>query len=76
MTFETLEKSGKVRNFGVSNHNMMQIELLKTCVKQPLIINQLQFSVTESGMVTSGMNVNMKNFHIQHCLDFVFQNLI
>ena len=59
--FETLEKSGKVRNFGVSNHNMMQIELLKTCVKQPLIINQLQFSVTESGMVTSGMNVNMKN---------------
>ena len=59
--FDILEKSGKVRNFGVSNHNPMQIELLKTEVKQPLIINQLQFSLTEAGMVTSGMNANMKN---------------
>ena len=59
--FDKLESSGKVKYFGVSNQNMMQMELLKTCVKQPLIINQLQFSVTEAGMVTSGMNVNMKN---------------
>jgi len=59
--FSVLESSGKVKHFGVSNHNMMQIELLKTVVKQPLIINQLQFSVTEAGMITSGMNVNMKN---------------
>ena len=59
--FDSLESSGKVRNFGVSNHNAMQIELLKTAVKQPLVVNQLQFSVTEAGMVTSGMNVNMKN---------------
>ncbi len=59
--FDILETSGKVKYFGVSNHNMMQMELLKTAVKQPLIINQLQFSVTEAGMVTSGMNVNMKN---------------
>jgi predicted oxidoreductase len=59
--FDALESSGKVRHFGVSNQNLMQIELLKTAVKQPLIINQLQFSVTEAGLVTSGMNVNMKN---------------
>lgn len=59
--FDELESSGKVINFGVSNHNLMQIELLKTAVKQPLIINQLQFSVTEAGLVASGMNVNMKN---------------
>ena len=59
--FDILETSGKVRYFGVSNQNMMQMKLLKTAVKQPLIINQLQFSVTEAGMVTSGMNVNMKN---------------
>ena len=59
--FDILEASGKVRAFGVSNHNPMQVELLKTAVKQPLIINQLQFSPTEAGMVTSGMNVNMKN---------------
>ena len=59
--FEILESSGKVRHFGVSNHNPMQIELLKTAVKQPLVINQLQLSITEAGMITSGMNVNMKN---------------
>lgn len=59
--FDILEASGKVRHFGVSNQNMMQMELLKTAVKQPLSVNQLQFSVTEAGMVTSGMNVNMKN---------------
>ncbi|MBE6652542.1 MAG: aldo/keto reductase family oxidoreductase [Ruminococcaceae bacterium] len=59
--FDTLHSSGKVRHFGVSNHNPMQMELLKTAVKHPLIINQLQFSATEAGMVTSGMNANMKN---------------
>lgn len=59
--FDALELSGKVRSFGVSNQNLMQIELLKTAVKQPLIINQLQLSVTEAGLITSGMNVNMKN---------------
>ena len=59
--FDKLQSEGKVKNFGVSNHNPMQIELLKTAVKQPLMIDQLQFSVTEAGMVTSGMNANMKN---------------
>ena len=59
--FDILEASGKVKSFGVSNHSPMQIELLKTAVTKPLSINQLQFSITEAGMVTSGMNVNMKN---------------
>ncbi len=63
--FTILQSAGKVRHFGVSNHNMMQIELLKTAVKQPILANQLQFSVTEAGMVTSGMNVNMKNAESQ-----------
>ncbi len=59
--FSKLESDGKVRFFGVSNHNPYQIELLKTAVKQPIIINQLQFSIPESGLITSGLNVNMKN---------------
>ena len=63
--FDALESSGRVRHFGVSNHNPMQIELLKTAVRQPLVVNQLQYSVTESGMVTSGMNVNMMNAESQ-----------
>ena len=59
--FDILENAGKVRHFGVSNHNPMQIELLKTAVKQPLLVDQLQFSIPESGLVTSGLNVNMKD---------------
>ncbi len=59
--FDELEQSGKVRYFGVSNHNPLQIELLKTAVKQPIVADQLQFSLPESGLVTSGLNVNMKN---------------
>ena len=59
--FDTLEQAGKVRFFGVSNHNPMQIELLKTAVRQPIVANQLQFSIPESGLVTSGLNFNMKN---------------
>ena len=59
--FSALERAGKVRYFGVSNHNPMQIELLKTAVTQPIVADQLQFSVPESGLVTSGLNVNMKN---------------
>ena len=59
--FDALESSGKVRMFGVSNHSPMQIELLKTAVRQPIVADQLQFSIPESGMVTSGLNVNMKN---------------
>ena len=57
--FEELHTKGKVRYFGVSNHNPMQIELLKRYVKQPLHINQLQFSIPVSNMVASGLEVNM-----------------
>lgn len=57
--FEELHTKGKVRYFGVSNHKPMQIELLKRYVKQPLHINQLQFSIPVSNMVASGLEVNM-----------------
>ncbi len=59
--FTELEQSGKVRHFGVSNQNPMQIALLQRFVKQPLLFNQLQFSITNTGMVDAGLNVNMKN---------------
>lgn len=58
--FDELEKSGKVRCFGVSNHRPLQIELLKKCVKQELIINQLQFSIPVSNLVAGGLEVNME----------------
>ncbi len=60
-TFDILEQSGKVRHFGVSNHNPAQIELLKKYVKQPVIINQMQTSITNATMISSGINVNTGN---------------
>ncbi|MBA3871891.1 MAG: aldo/keto reductase, partial [Anaerolineae bacterium] len=58
--FTSLQDSGKVKYFGVSNQNPMQIELLKKFVKQPLIFNQLQLSITNTGMIDAGINVNME----------------
>lgn len=59
--FTILENSGKVRHFGVSNHNPLQIELLKKYVEQDLIANQLQFSIMHTGMIDAGLNVNMQH---------------
>ncbi len=59
--FTILHDSGKVRYFGVSNQNPMQIELLTKFVKQPIVFNQLQLSITNSGMIDAGINVNMEN---------------
>lgn len=57
--FDQLERSGKVRHFGVSNQKPMQIELLKKAVQQPIIVNQLQLSVTNATMISNGLSVNM-----------------
>ncbi len=59
--FDHLHSSGKVRNFGVSNQNPMQIQLLKKYVKQPIIANQLQLSITNATMISAGIHVNMQD---------------
>lgn len=59
--FDILESSGKVRHFGVSNQNPMQIQLLQKYVKQPLVANQLQLSITNANMISNGINVNIEN---------------
>ncbi|OZB96228.1 aldo/keto reductase family oxidoreductase [Paenibacillus sp. XY044] len=59
--FDQLESSGKVRHFGVSNQNPMQIQLLQKFVKQPIVANQLQLSITNATMISAGVNVNMEN---------------
>ncbi|KGF35028.1 aldo/keto reductase [Streptococcus infantis] len=58
--FEILHKSGKVRDFGVSNQNPMMMELLKREVKQPLMINQLQLSAAFTPGFDAGFHVNME----------------
>ena len=57
--FDRLETSGKVRHSGVSNQRPYQIQLLQKYIRQPLVVDQLQFSMTNSQMVTQGMEVNM-----------------
>ncbi|WP_179396097.1 aldo/keto reductase [Lacticaseibacillus absianus] len=57
--FDTLQNAGKVRQFGVSNCNPGQVELLNTAVSQHLIANQLQLSLMHTGMIDAGIHVNM-----------------
>jgi len=57
--FDELESKGKVRHFGVSNQSPGQVELLKKYVKQPLVANQLQLSITHADLITQGMSINM-----------------
>lgn len=59
--FEQLYREGKVLNFGVSNHNTNQIELLQKFCQQPLVINQLEFGPAHTPMLDAGLNVNAQN---------------
>jgi len=59
--FDTLYRAGKVLNFGVSNMNPMQMELLKTGVTYPLCVNQVQMSIAHTPMLNAGFNVNMNH---------------
>ena len=57
--FDELSAAGKVLNFGVSNHTPGQIELLKRYVRQPLVANQVQLSITHAPIITQGVAMNM-----------------
>jgi len=57
--FDELHTSGKVRAFGVSNHTPAQIELLARSVRQPLVANQLQFSLAHAALVAQGLAANI-----------------
>ena len=59
--FSYLKETGKVRHFGVSNHNPYQIRLLQNALDMPLCANQLQFGIMHTPMIDSGINVNMHN---------------
>ncbi|GAA1723446.1 aldo/keto reductase [Brachybacterium phenoliresistens] len=58
--FDELEAAGKVRAFGVSNHTPRQIDLLKKFVKQPIVANQVQLSITHSPLIAQGVAANMQ----------------
>jgi predicted oxidoreductase len=56
--FDKLHSEGKVKHFGVSNVTPGQLELLKKYVKQPLIFNQLQFSLDQSQLIDAALYLN------------------
>lgn len=49
--FDQLYTSGKVRAFGVSNHNPLQIEYLKKYLSQPIVVNQIQYSLLHTDLL-------------------------
>lgn len=59
--FDELHAAGKVRYFGVSNHTVMQMELLRKYLKRPIVANQLQLSVMHHYLVSEGVLVNIAN---------------
>ncbi|MBA1393408.1 aldo/keto reductase, partial [Lactobacillus sp. XV13L] len=57
--FDELQATGKVRHFGVSNFNPMQVDLLQAGISQKLLVNQLQFSVMHTGPINFNIHTNM-----------------
>lgn len=53
--FDTLKRGGKVRYFGVSNHTASQIELLRTSVAEPLVVNQIPLSLQAAHLIAGGL---------------------
>lgn len=56
--FSDLQKSGKVRYFGVSNFNAAQMILLQESLDQKLVVNQMQLSLLHHHMINEGVMVN------------------
>lgn len=58
--FDKLKTEGKVLNFGVSNENRYQMELLSSGLNVPLAANQMQMSIAFTPMLDAGFNVNTR----------------
>ena len=56
--FYLLQKSGKVKQFGVSNFNATQISLLQSACSQSILVNQMQLSIAHAGMISQGLETN------------------
>jgi predicted oxidoreductase len=52
--FEELHRSGKVREFGVSNFRPSQVELLQACLEMPLVVNQVEVSLLQLAAFEDG----------------------
>lgn len=53
--FEHLQSTGKVKNFGVSNMQQHQMHFLQSFIKQPLVANQVELSLTHLAWLEEGV---------------------
>lgn len=53
-----IQRAGKVAHFGCSNMSSHQIKYLQGFVEQPLIVNQLQMSLSHTAWLDNGVEVN------------------
>lgn len=56
--FRALKTQGKVRQFGVSNMDVQQIEYLRSGLSEPLVLDQLQLGLGQASLVSQTFNVN------------------
>ena len=72
--FDRLHFAGKVRYFGVSNHSAAQIELLRTCVTQPLVVNQLELNLVHNQLfnagITTDQRVDLRTLQMEGTLEY------
>jgi predicted oxidoreductase len=59
--FDLLHRNGKVRYFGVSNHNAAQISLLQKYLDQPIVANQIELNILHSHIIYEGITWNIEN---------------
>lgn len=58
--FARLKKEGKVRHFGVSNFNPLQIDMLQAHADEKLAVNQVQISLEHSLIFDEELNFNLR----------------
>ncbi|MCM2680248.1 aldo/keto reductase [Echinimonas agarilytica] len=71
----TLTDNGKVRHFGVSNMHVGQIKFLQSHLQDPLVVNQLEMSLSQLGWLNEGVfvanpegaNVNFAPGTLEYC---------
>ncbi|WP_306520700.1 aldo/keto reductase family oxidoreductase [Rheinheimera sp.] len=56
-----LQQQGKVRHFGVSNFGWPQLQLLQSCLAQPLVVNQLEMSLNRIDWLEQNVLTGMQS---------------
>jgi predicted oxidoreductase len=73
--FDQLHTGGKVLHFGVSNHSVAQIELLRRHVRQPLVTSQIPVSLAQLITDHSEASVDAHMHELKRRLDQLTQTL-